>query len=257
MTKLITPDIASLLTTSYQQANQRLILLDYDGTLEDFTLNPKETAPSQQTTRLINRQISDPKNKTVIVSGRDADTLEAWFGDLPIGLVAEHGGLIKNSDHWVLASNRSLVWQENVASKMESWVANSPGTFTERKKTALVWHYRGALNQQKVKAFAATAVKEMSLLAKKFKLQVVQEQMAIEVRPRNINKGKAVKRWLNSAGFDLIIAAGDSRSDEDMFKTLPNNSITIKIGKSPSAARYSLKTPADLRNLLLKLMSAN
>jgi trehalose 6-phosphate synthase/phosphatase len=44
---------------------------------------------------------ADPRNNVVIISGRDADTLDNWLGHLPVSLVAEHGAAVKlKGEEW-------------------------------------------------------------------------------------------------------------------------------------------------------------
>src|SRR5207249_5613043 len=52
---------------------------------------------------------SDPDNHVAIVSGRDAGTMEKWFGYLPITLVAEHG---RSEERRVGKECRSRWWRE-------------------------------------------------------------------------------------------------------------------------------------------------
>jgi trehalose 6-phosphate synthase/phosphatase len=64
------------------------------------------------------------------------------------------------------------------------------------------------------------------------------------VRSLGIDKGKAVRKILLNGDYDFILAAGDDKTDEDMFKVLAdmNNVYTIKIGADASYANYNLHT---------------
>jgi trehalose 6-phosphate synthase/phosphatase len=74
----------------------------------------------------------------------------------------------------------------------------------------------------------------------------------VEVRNSGIDKGTAIKKVLASGQYDFIFAAGDDRTDEDMFKTLVNkkNCFTIKVGAHASYAKYNLHTPQMVVSLL-------
>ncbi len=63
----------------YKKAERRLIVLDYDGTLMPFHNDPQAVAPDLEVLSLIKSFIKDKKNKVVLSSGRDRDTLERWF----------------------------------------------------------------------------------------------------------------------------------------------------------------------------------
>jgi trehalose 6-phosphate synthase/phosphatase len=76
---------------------------------------------------------------------------------------------------------------------------------------------------------------------------------AIEITNVNINKGSAVNELLENVGFDFIFCAGDDISDENMFITLPDESISIKVGKKTTKANYYIDKPSDIIDLLKKI----
>ncbi len=75
----------------------------------------------------------------------------------------------------------------------------------------------------------------------------------IEVKNIEINKGRAVMQWLQNYQPDLVMAIGDDHTDEDIFKSLPEESITIKVGSNISSARYYLHKHWDVRRFLKSL----
>ena len=75
----------------YHAAARRALLLDYDGTLVPFAAEPKLARPDAELIEMLTTLGSDPTNQVAIVSGRPRHALEAWFGQLPISLIAEHG----------------------------------------------------------------------------------------------------------------------------------------------------------------------
>ena len=50
---------------------------------------------------------------------------------------------------------------------------------------------------------------------------------------------------------------GDDKTDEDLFKVLPEEAISIKIGLSASLAKYNLKNQQEVAGLMNKLLEAN
>jgi trehalose 6-phosphate synthase/phosphatase len=81
-------------------------------------------------------------------------------------------------------------------------------------------------------------------------LQILQGEKVIEIKSNLINKGNAARLWLGGEPYDFILAAGDDRTDEDTFKAMPPHAITIKVGSETSAAKYSVTSFHDIRNLL-------
>ncbi|KAF8730149.1 hypothetical protein HU200_017120 [Digitaria exilis] len=75
---------------SYRRTENRLILLDYDGTV--MPENSIDKTPSSEVISVLNRLCEDPKNRVFIVSGRGKDELSKWFAPCEkLGIAAEHG----------------------------------------------------------------------------------------------------------------------------------------------------------------------
>jgi trehalose 6-phosphate synthase/phosphatase len=79
---------------SYRRTDNRLILLDYDGTV--MPENSIDRTPSSEVISVLNRLCEDPKNRVFIVSGRGKDELSRWFAPCEkLGIAAEHGYLTR------------------------------------------------------------------------------------------------------------------------------------------------------------------
>src|SRR5208282_5590250 len=74
------------LIQQYRSATRRALLLDYDGTLVPFAAEPRLAHPDAELLEMLAVLGSDPANEVTIVSGRPRQTLENWFGKLPISL---------------------------------------------------------------------------------------------------------------------------------------------------------------------------
>ena len=61
------------------RTQKRLILLDYDGTLNAQNLNPKPTEPVMNMLRALT---DDPSNTVFIISGRARREIGDWFASL-------------------------------------------------------------------------------------------------------------------------------------------------------------------------------
>jgi trehalose 6-phosphate synthase/phosphatase len=76
----------------------------------------------------------------------------------------------------------------------------------------------------------------------------------VEVRPLWVNKGEAVGRILAEQGpFDFLFAAGDDRTDEDLFESMPENTWSLHVGPGPTRAAYAVPGVAWLRRILTAL----
>ncbi len=80
-----------VLSPTYVNTMRLRLLLDYDGTLVPLARSPELAAPDDELLCLLEQLADAPGIQLDIVSGRSHETLERWFGDLPIALWAEHG----------------------------------------------------------------------------------------------------------------------------------------------------------------------
>src|SRR6185503_17673943 len=80
------------LADAFRRARQRLLFLDYDGTLVPFANTPREATPPPALSSLLSRLGRLPGTATTLISGRPRSDLDAWFGKTTgLWLVAEHG----------------------------------------------------------------------------------------------------------------------------------------------------------------------
>ena len=237
----------------YLRATRRLILLDYDGTLVPFAEKPEKAKPDHGVLELLEGLASDERNEVVIVSGRDKETLDRWFGKLQVGLVAEHGVWIKEKGKdWEIVEPLRDDWKDQIRPLLEVYVDRTPGSFLEEKSYSLSWHYRKA--DPGLATVRANELKEDLLnLTRNLSIDVLEGSKVIELKDVGINKGRAVSKWLGSDNWDFILAIGDDWTDEDMFAVLPEEAYSIKIGLCPSKARFNLDTQQDARVLLDQL----
>lgn len=255
--RIVAASIAQI-KLKYNQAKQRLILLDYDGTLTALKPRPEDAQPTPELISILQQLASDPANHIVINSGRDHFTLEKWLGTLPISMAAEHGAFYKENGVWH-KNIKKIEWGAGILSILQMFVDRTPRSHLEVKETALAWHYResdawlGTLRAQQL-------VNTLISLCTRQKLQILQGNKVIEIKSPDCNKGSEVGRLLANRRYDFVIAMGDDTTDEDMFQALPMSAITIKIGSVSEAANYHLSAQSDvlpfLRSLLGKQKTA-
>jgi trehalose 6-phosphate synthase/phosphatase len=74
------------------------------------------------------------------------------------------------------------------------------------------------------------------------------------VKNAGIHKGIAGQRWLSQGDLDFVLAIGDDWTDEDMFAVLPDGAYSIRIGLSPTKARFQLHESEEVLRLLEALV---
>jgi trehalose 6-phosphate synthase/phosphatase len=237
------------LADHYRTAKRRIIFLDYDGTLMSFYTDPRKAVPDDELRKLISRLSGDPKNKIVIISGRDKDTLEDWFGQEKIDMIAEHGVWLKEGRiYWSLIDYLTDEWKKDIRPILELYVDRTPGSFIETKDFSLVWHYRKA-DKTLGELRSRELINNLQYLTTNMPVKILEGNKVIEVKNAGINKGVAALRWLHEP-YDFILAAGDDWTDEDTFSVMPESSYTLKVGYSPSMARFNISSVQEMRNLL-------
>lgn len=250
LTKSVTETLKNDFYEQYRNSSNRLLLLDYDGTLVPFTKEVNDAVPDPELIALL-KELSEQKGTTVvIISGRDYTTLEKWLGDLHVDMVAEHGIWHKNGNRkWQHLMGINSDWKKDIYNIMSLHSDRTTGTFIEEKSYSLAWHYRKA-ETQLGEVRAQQLVNDLRHFTYENNLQILQGDKVIEVKSAVINKGQASARWLEGSQRDFILAIGDDTTDEDIFRAVPEDAITIKVGEKKSLARYKLKDSNDVRALL-------
>lgn len=243
---------------SYKTANKRAFLLDYDGTLVDFKNRPEDAYPDSKLIDLIRKISSDSKNDITIISGRDRHTLEDWFKNLRITLIAEHGAYLHEcyKYDWCSTGSFSSHWIADVRQLLQQFVDRTPGSFIEQKAYSIAWHYRMADSEIGSK-HAKELFSLLHRMAENENINIIDGDKVLEIVNNEVNKGVAVQQLLKNKQVDFIISIGDDKTDEFMFEKLRNCGATIKVGTAATSARYYVRDTQEVRKLLRKFVSAS
>ncbi|ACB39225.1 bifunctional alpha,alpha-trehalose-phosphate synthase (UDP-forming)/trehalose-phosphatase [Pyrobaculum neutrophilum] len=257
-TKTPTPvdeNTATEIAARFRASSRRLLLLDYDGTLVPHYPYAYQAVPDPELLGILKALSNVPNTSVAVVSGRNREFLESWLGDLPVYLVAEHGAFIRDVDKdWTQLFPFEVSWKTAVRKVMEDVVAATPGSYIEEKESAIAWHYRN-VESELGETVAARLVEALESLLGGATFSVIRGSKVVEVRPAGVNKGAAAKLLLEKIAPDFVLAAGDDATDEDMFKALPEEAYTIKVGTGETTAKYNLPSHRELRELLKRLSS--
>ncbi len=247
---LLSPSDRDAIIQRYRSSRRRVLFLDYDGTLTPLARYPSMARPDEKKLALLRSLATDPGNELVIISGRDRNTLDTWFGALPVGLVGEHGALAKNFDQsWRPVKTLGNEWKEQVLPILEIYTDRLPGAFIEEKENSAAWHYRLA-DPEQAGILAGELTDHLNHLIAKTDLQVIQGSKVVEIRHSGVDKGSAAQQWLGRNEYDFIFAAGDDSTDEDLFRVMPESAVTIRVGIAATHARYNLRHSTEVIALL-------
>ncbi len=234
---------------AYQNALKRLLLLDYDGVLVPIAPTPEQAAPTQATYDVLQKLTTDPHNTCIIISGRAHEILDEWFGQLSISLVAEHGLWRKQpGQQWKCACDITTQWKETIHAIMTSYLVTMPGSRIEEKSAGLAFHYRAVAGDAEV--LAQQLIHELQAPTQELSLSIISGKKVVEIIPAGITKGAAAQFWLDQTKWDFILAAGDDTTDETMFKIMPTQAYSVKVGDPPTAARFSVANQGEFIDLL-------
>lgn len=253
--KFVDDAIQKRLISDYLLAERRLLLLDYDGTLVPFAATPQRASPTTGLLQLMNELAAHPQNDVYIISGRNKAWLQECFSSLPVHLVAEHGALYRpKGGAWAPEIWSKTDWKGEAHRIMQAYVIRCANSFIEEKEYSVVWHYRNS-NPDQARLRAQELTTDLNAFAYNRDLQVVLGNKIVEIRNVGIDKGQFIQKVLQQHPYDFILAAGDDRTDEDMFRVLMKykNAYTIKVGPDASYAHYNLLNPSKVLSLLQQL----
>ena len=184
--------------------------------------------------------------------------MEEWLGKLNVFLIAEHGAFQKPpGGTWECTIDPDHTWKEGIAPVMQRYLDRCNGSFIEDKVSSLAWHYRNSpVEIGPVRAKELTE-ELRTLVSHENKLHVLEGNKVVEVKRTGYDKGLAASKFISSAESDFIVAMGDDKTDEDMFRSLPTSAITIKIGLTASLAKYNLVNQRDAAQFIGRLVKGN
>lgn len=253
-----TPDMAKRLG-----GTPLLLLLDIDGTLSPIALRPGDAVVPPETQTLL-RALADRSSVLVAaISGRAADDARRMLGVDGAWIIGNHGMEIAppGAPAAVRDDVAAFVGKITEACRRAAEALREyDGVIVEDKRWTLSVHYRRASRD------AVPAVQRIvGEIAASLGLKLTQGKEVLEIRPPlDIHKGSAAVALAESLGADesaaSVFAAGDDRTDEDMFRALRARlpqAVTVRVGESgETAAEYRVADPARLRELLEALLAS-
>jgi trehalose 6-phosphate synthase/phosphatase len=254
LAKRITHQIVKEISDAYSAGSERILFLDYDGTLMGFNKDPQKVYPDKDLYETLKKLSQRKENRLVIISGRDKETLGKWFPpDWNLDIVAEHGVWTREpGKKFTMIEQIDSDWMEIIRPILEFYVIRTPRSFIETKNYSLVWHYRDADPDLGVQR-SWELKDELKALVTNLNLEIMDGDKVIEIKNSGINKGRAANIKLGQMKYDFIMAVGDDWTDEYTFDAMPGDAFTIKVGTKTTKASYYVEGVEDVRNILKEL----
>lgn len=213
-----------------------LLLCDCDGTLVPIFPRPQDTIIPPAVLALLADLIACPGLRVGIISGRPADDLRRFFPLPGLYLAALHGALLtwpEGREEWLVQRPAPEILRPLLAAAREVAAAN-PGVVLEEKETGLAFHYRLARAGERAALAFAEGVRP---LLEQAGLEILRGNQVLEIRPRGVHKGLAVRHLAQAWPGALPVYLGDDVTDEDAFReTNLLGGVSILVGLARSSA---------------------
>src|SRR5690606_11741848 len=158
----------------------------------------------------------------------------------------------RKHSEWTHQREVDQSWKPVVRPTMDLYVQRSPGSFVEEKTHTLAWHYRN-VHPELGFIRSRELLDNLQHLLRNTPLQIIDGNKVIEVRISGVDKGSVARTMLEGRHYDFIMAVGDDKTDEDMFRALADMAVTVKIGSGHTAAQYNVATQQEVIRLLNQL----
>ena len=251
--------LANTIQGPFNASKNALVMLDYDGSLREFTSRYEDAVPTDEILSLLENLAHFDGVDVFINSGRDRGTLGEWFGGKGISLIAEHGSWVMyaGQNEWTrLGPPPDLSWKSQAKKILNEYVNRTPNSRIEEKSSSLVWHFRESEDDiGEWQSLDLTTHLENTLAAAP--VEILTGSKIVEIRQHGLDKGRAYDFVEDERGpFDFVLATGDDRTDEDLFERLSEDAFSIHVGSGGSLATSSLSSPASVRRLLNLLIES-
>jgi trehalose 6-phosphate phosphatase len=245
-------DLPGALWAEAREAEHRLLLMDYDGTLATFQIDPLEARPIAGAAALLERIVASAGTRVAVISGRPTAQLRRLLDVGGLTFVGEHGWEIWDpgtglARHPLPPSVADSLVRVSAAARRERW-----GERLEEKRTSLVLHTRGMPEEEASRV--ARSFGDLCLAEKlECGLSLQPIDGGVELRATERDKGSAVRDILSTLPPGVFsIYLGDERTDEDAFRALAGRGLGIRVGlaERPSHAQHRLAGPEEVIEFL-------
>jgi len=237
-----------------REAPRRVLMLDYDGTLAPFRLEPHKALPYPGVCELLDRVIADSGTRLAIISGR-------WIRDL-IPMLE----LKRRPELWG-THGRERLWPDGryefaeipreshlALLEADAWETQVRllGGRVERKPASLAIHWRG-ISAARVDQIRDHVLEMWEKIEPRGDLDLRSFDGGMELVVRGCSKATAVNTILSESGPGTVAAyLGDDLTDEDALTALQGRGLGVLVSDAPhrTAADVWLRPPQGVRAFL-------
>jgi len=234
-------------------SDERLLILDYDGTLAPFTAHRHRAFPYDGVRDLLNTIQNQCKTRLVIVTGRSAAEIPML---LPLDRSPEIWGVY--GIQRIRADGREEVAFVPPAgvqaiADADSWLEElGLGDRIDYKVAAVAVHLRGlphrAADQVRIECYS-----KLAQIACAANLTLTEFDGGLELRLKSCDKAHAVNAILAGVDESAPVAfLGDDSTDESAFQAINHRGLSVLVRSTyrSTTARVWLRPPQELLNFL-------
>ncbi len=241
------------------QAPQRLLLLDYDGTLSPFVTDRFQAYPYPGVPELLSQIIARPHSRLVIITGRPLVEIKPLLRISPLPEIwGSHGWEHLRADNTL----DNYLPPEPVRQAMKVAEVRIrqkvPPEQLDLKPGSLAVHWRGLVPEMQ-KSIRANARYAWQPFHGQAGLTLNSFDGGYELRAPGRDKGTATRILLEESGGRAAVAyLGDDLTDEDAFAALGDQGEGILVRQEfrETQAKWWIKPPEELLEFLEKWLEA-
>lgn len=231
---------------------QRVLLLDYDGTLAPFRRERDRAFPYEGVPKLLDEIINSGQTRVGIISGRSIE-------DLTPLLKLKRNPEIWGSHGWehldITGKYTAFELEEDMIQgfiEAETWLKKEGyGKRAESKHGCVAIHWRG-LSDTEITSFKSSIVNTLTPMAERYSLELRNFDGGMELRAPGMDKGLVVQKILSESAKAVVCYLGDDLTDEDAFRALGSKglSVLVNLDKRLTSADLWLRPPDELLDFL-------
>lgn len=255
---LSTPARLESFFRSVALADVSALLLDFDGTLAPFRVDPSKARLWTGVADLLEQIQQTGRTRLAIVTGRPAGDVASKLGTQhAIEIWGLHGAERLYADGR-LDPPELIGDEESLLDRARAAVREAElGVRIEEKRNAIALHWRG-MQPRSIQAARSRALKLLRSFTGNAGVKLLQFDGGLELRAGR-DKGDAVRMILDEMPEKTPVAyLGDDVTDEDAFLALEGKGLAVLVRRvwRPGAAQIWLRPPAQLREFLADWLQA-
>lgn len=226
---------------------------DVDGTLAALQPSPEMVTIPSHVRKDIFQLSQQCHGALAVISGRPLTQIDQLFAPLQLPAAGVHGAEWRDTHGKVQRTSPDTQSLKQIEQRLEEGVLSLPGVVLEKKRIAFALHYRQA------RQFSHQTRELAQLMSEQFPGMAVQTgKCVVELKPASIDKGVAIKRFMQEVPFSgrIPVFFGDDMTDERGFKVVNQlQGISVKVGEGRTEARFHLHSTEDVYAWIKQLLN--